>query len=85
MRPIIIVSGFALTMMAPYRLIHRVFKSLVRMPPTASCVAFYLVDTSAFGLLWWRATSWSTDRGDDLSFDVGVVVAVMSCWWRGSG
>jgi hypothetical protein len=77
-RPPIIVGGFILTMLSGYRIVHRIFKSLVRMPPTATCVAFYLVDVMAFGLIWWRVTSWTGRDGIaplDADLDLGILVA----------
>jgi hypothetical protein len=77
-RPTVIVVGFVLAMMSGYRIVHRIFKSLVRMPPTATCVAFYLVDLMAFGLIWWRVTSWTGRDGIaplDADLDLGILVA----------
>jgi hypothetical protein len=49
--------GFVLLLAIPYGKLQRVFRGLSRRPPVLWVSAFPL-DAVAFGLLWWRLTSW---------------------------
>lgn len=64
-RPPIIVVGFVLAMQPVYRIVQRIFKSLVRVRPDAATFVLFLVDTIAFGLIWWRIADWP-DRAVDI-------------------
>lgn len=57
-RPPIIVGGFVIAMLAPYRLMQRIFRTLVRVQPDAAVFVLYVVDTIAFGVMWWRLVTW---------------------------
>jgi hypothetical protein len=57
-RPPIIVVGFVLAMLPIYRIVQRVFRSLVRVRPDAATLVLFVVDTIAFGLIWWRIATW---------------------------
>ena len=79
-RPPVVITGFVIAMAGGYRVVHRVLRSLVRMPPTATCVAFYLVDVAGFGLVWWRLSSWWGDGADlrnESGLDQGILVAAL--------
>ena len=60
-RPMIIVVGFLVAMVAPYRLVQRIFRSLVRVQPDAAVFVLYIVDTIAFGVIWWRLAVWPSE------------------------
>ncbi len=57
--------GFALCLGVAYSRLHSVFRGLTRMPPKLVLLA-YPLDLAAFGLVWWRLTSWPDPvaRGD---------------------
>lgn len=57
-RPPIIVVGFVLAMLPIYRIVQRIFRSLVRVRPDAATFVLFVVDTIAFGLIWWRIATW---------------------------
>ena len=57
-RPPIIVGGFLLAMVPPTRLVLRVFRSFVRVVPVGPVVVFGVLETTAFGLAWWRLATW---------------------------
>jgi hypothetical protein len=48
-------------MVAPYRLVQRIFRSLVRVQPDAAVFVLSIVDTIAFGVIWWRLAVWPSD------------------------
>ena len=49
--------GFAVCLALPYARLHSVFKGMTRQPPKLALHA-YPLDLAAFGLVWWRMTSW---------------------------
>ncbi len=57
-RPPIIVVGFVLAMLPIYRIVQRLFRSLVRVRPDAATFVLFIVDTIAIGLIWWRIATW---------------------------
>ncbi len=54
--------GWMLTMTIPYGRLQGVFRSLSRRPPILWITAFP-IDVLAFGLVWWRLTSWPSPIG----------------------
>ena len=51
-------------MVAPYRLVQRIFRSLVRVQPDAAVIVLYIVDTIAFGVIWWRLAEWPSKAAE---------------------
>jgi len=49
--------GFAVSLAIPYARLQGIFRALLRRPPVVWIAAFPL-DLLAFGLVWWRLTSW---------------------------
>ncbi len=69
-RPLIIVGGFMITMLIPYLLIQRLFRSLVRIVPDAPILVLYVLDVVTFGLIWWRLSTWPRDQS---TLDAGTL------------
>lgn len=49
--------GFVVLLAIPYAQLQGIFRALLRRPPVVWIAAFPL-DLLAFGLVWWRLTSW---------------------------
>jgi hypothetical protein len=56
--PAIAAIVFALTLLRPYAMIQRIFKTLTRVRPEGEIRALYLLDLAGFGIIWWRLTDW---------------------------
>jgi hypothetical protein len=57
-RPAIVVTLLAITIWRPYSLIRRILATLTRVRSDAAIGAGYVLDLSAFGLLWWQLSDW---------------------------
>lgn len=81
-RPLIIVTGFMITMWRPYALVRRIFLSLTRTSVDALIGVMYVLDVAGFGLIWWRVANWPevltpTNAGTaDVMIGVGFATAV---------
>jgi hypothetical protein len=88
-RPLIIVGGFMITMLIPYLLIQRVFRSLVRIVPDAPILVLYVLDVVTFGLIWWRLSTWPRDQSivdaGTLDLLVGSSFAATAALFAGLG
>jgi hypothetical protein len=57
-RPAIVGTLMAITIWRPYSLIRRILATLTRVRSDAAIGAGYVLDLSAFGLLWWQLSDW---------------------------
>ncbi len=63
--PGIAALGWFVAMMIPYGRLQGVFRSISRRPPILWVTAFP-IDVAAFGLVWWRLTSWPSPIGQQV-------------------
>ena len=64
--PGIAAVGWVVAMTIPYGRLQGIFRSLSRTPPVLWISAFPL-DVMAFGLIWWRLTSWPSPVGGQVA------------------
>jgi hypothetical protein len=84
-RPAIVVSLMAVTAWRPYSLVRRILTSLSRVRSDGLLGTAYVLDLSAFGLLWWQLATWPTSIGPADVERMDVIIGIASASAIGLG